>query len=101
MKYPKFILTDSGHLRLGEVTLHRDLLLPGEQCMGGGFYHFDYVGNRLVLDRESYDYGRPKWHIFEELRVEALYRGMDIVYQSGDRYDPEFEVSREMKIIYE
>lgn len=101
MKYPKFILTDSGHLRLGEVALHRDLLQYGEQCMGGGFYHFDYVGNRLVLDRESYDYGPPKWHLFDEIHVEALYRGMDIVYQSGDRYEPDLLLNRQMTIIYD
>ena len=101
MTHPKFILTDMGHLRLGLVNLHRDLLLPGEQCMGGGYYEFDHVGNRLVLDRESYDYGPPMWHLFDTLHVESLYRGMDIVYRSGHRYDPDFEVSRMMTIVYD
>ena len=41
MLHPKFIITSGGHLRLGMVTLHRDLLMPHEQCLGGGFYEFD------------------------------------------------------------
>ena len=55
MKHPKFILTSRGRLRLGMVSLHRDLLMPGEQCYGGGWYEFDAMGTRLLLCRQSYD----------------------------------------------
>ena len=55
MEHPKFIITSGGHLRLGMVTLHRDLLLPHEQCLGGGFYEFDYAGNILILSGKSFD----------------------------------------------
>lgn len=101
MEHPKFILTNTGHLRLGMVNLHRDLLLPGEQCMGGGYYEFDYINSRLILDRESYDYGPPLWHLFDTLHVEALYQGFDIIYRSADRYAPELHVSKEIRIIYD
>ena len=60
MLNPKFIITMDGRLRMGMVSLHKDLLKHGEQCVGGGFYEFDYVSNRIVLDRQSMDFGPPK-----------------------------------------
>jgi hypothetical protein len=63
MTLPKFIITMDGVFRLGMVNQHKDLLKPGDQCIGGGYYHFDYTTNRILLDRESYDFGRPKWHL--------------------------------------
>ena len=65
MNLPKFIITLDGVLRLGMVNQHKHLLKPGDQCIGGGYYHFDFVSNRILLDRESYDFGRPKWHLLE------------------------------------
>jgi len=64
MALPKFIITMDGYLtssksltlghsskldgsrsiatfRLGMVNQHKDLLKPGDQCIGGGYYHFD------------------------------------------------------------
>ena len=69
MALPKFIITMDGHFRLGMVNQHRDLLKPGDQCIGGGYYHFDYTSNRIVLDRSSYDFGKPKWHWLDCLKV--------------------------------
>ena len=69
MSQPKFIITLDGVLRLGMVNLHKDLLQPGDQCIGGGYYRFDYIANRLLLDRASYDYGTPKWHLLDTLKV--------------------------------
>ena len=60
MTLPKFIITMDGYFRLGMVNQHKHLLKPGDQCIGGGYYHFDFVSNRILLDRESYDFGRPK-----------------------------------------
>jgi len=51
------------------VNQHKHLLKSGDQCIGGGYYHFDFVSNRIILDRESYDFGRPKWHLVEVLKV--------------------------------
>lgn len=94
--YPKFIITTGGVLRLGMVNQHRHLLEPGEGCLGGGYYEIDYTTNCLVLDRESYDYGRPRWHKIKVLRVPSAYRGMGIIYKS----DGVFNVSEELTIEY-
>lgn len=32
----KFIITSRGELRMGDVNMHRNLLLPGDYCLGGG-----------------------------------------------------------------
>ena len=60
MKLPKFIITMDGVFRLGMVDQHKHLLKPGDQCIGGGYYTFDFVSNRIILDRESYDFGVPQ-----------------------------------------
>ena len=46
MTLPKFIITMDGYFRLGMVNQHKHLLKPGDQCIGGGYYHFDFVSNR-------------------------------------------------------
>ena len=71
-------------------------------------HHFDFVSNRILLDRESYDFGRPKWHLLETLKVlckqsdqgraPSTYRGLRLVYFYDD--DSEFDVSRELQIDY-
>ena len=99
MLHPKFILTTGGRLRLGLVTLHRELLLPGEQCCGGGWYEFNASRTRLLLYRQSYDYGPPQWRRFDDLYVDAEYAGMEIVYNAGT--DDEYPVSALHYIIYE
>ena len=60
MTQPQFIITLDGYFRLGMVYQHKDLLQAGDQCIGGGYYRFDYVSNRIILDRSSYDFGKPK-----------------------------------------
>ncbi len=84
MTLPKFIITMDGYFRLGMVNQHKHLLKSGDQCIGGGYYHFDFVSNCILLDRESYDFGRPKWHLLETLKVPSTYRGMRIVYSYDD-----------------
>jgi len=59
MTLPKFIITTDGVFRLGMVNQHKDLLKPGDSCLGGGYYHFDYTSNRIILDRSSYDFCKP------------------------------------------
>lgn len=80
------------------VTLHRDLLLAHEQCLGGGFYEFDYVGNRLVLSGKSFDYGPPRWGKIEVLKVPEAYRGMGIVYR--DSWGDEISLTDHFAIKY-
>ena len=87
-------------VNLGMVNQHKHLLKPGDQCIGGGYYHFDFVSNRIILDRESYDFGRPKWHLLEVLKVPSTYRGMRIVYKYDDGFHDDFNVSEELPIEY-
>lgn len=99
MSLPKFIITMDGYLRLGMVNMHEDLLQPGDQCIGGGYYYFDYASNRILLDRESYDFGRPKWHYLEVVKIPSAYRGMCITYYDDVSHE-NYEVSEELKIEY-
>ena len=69
-----------GHIRLGMVNQHKDLLNPGDQCIGGGYYRFDFISNRIILDRESYDFGKPKWHLLDTLKVPSTYKMLGLVY---------------------
>ena len=100
MTLPKFIITMDGYLRLGMVNQHKHLLKPGDQCIGGGYYYFDYASNRIILDRDSYDFGRPKWHLLEVLRVPSAYRGMRIEYRYNDGFHDVVKVSEELAIEY-
>ena len=47
---------------------------------------------------KSYDFGKPKWHLLEVLRVPSVYRGLRLVYFYDD--DREFDVSQELQIEY-
>lgn len=38
MALPKFIITMDGVFRLGMVNQHKELLKPGDQCIGGGYW---------------------------------------------------------------
>ena len=98
MEHPKFIITNGGHLRLGMVTLHRDLLMAHEECRGGGFYDIDYVGNALLLSGKSFDYGPPRWSGIAVLLVPEAYRGMTIIYR--DSRGDELNLTAEMTINY-
>ncbi len=98
MEHPKFIITSGGHLRLGMVTLHRDLLMAHEQCLGGGFYEFDYVDNRLLLYGKSFDYGYPRWSKVGDLLVPESLRGATIVYR--DSHDDELNLCNTFTIKY-
>lgn len=100
MALPKFIITMDGVFRLGMVNQHKDLLKPGDQCIGGGYYQFDFISNRLLLDRESYDFGRPRWHLLDTLKVPSTYRGLRIIYIYDDGSQEDFDVSEELKVEY-
>ncbi|MBO5602383.1 MAG: hypothetical protein J5957_07260 [Prevotella sp.] len=100
MTLPKFIITMDGVLRLGMVNQHKDLLKAGDQCIGGGYYTFDYVANRIILDRSSYDFGKPKWHLLDTLKVPSVYRGLHLVYVYDDGFHDDFHVSEELAIEY-
>ena len=100
MNLPKFIITIDGYFRLGMVNQHKDLLKHDEQCIGGGYYSFDFVSNRIILDRESYDFGRPRWHLLDTLKIPSTYRGLNLVYKYNDDFHDDFNVREELKIEY-
>lgn len=100
MNAPKFIITMDGIFRLGMVNLHKDLLQPGDQCIGGGYYRFDRVSGRLILSGESYDFGMPRWHLLETLKVPSAYKGLRLVYKHGDSFYPDVNVSETLRIEY-
>lgn len=100
MALPKFIITMDGHLRMGMVNQHKDLLKPGDQCIGGGYYTFDYVSNRIILDRSSYDFGRPRWHLIDTLKVPSTYKMLRLVYVYDDGFHDDYIVSEELQIEY-
>lgn len=98
MALPKFIITMDGYIRIGMVNQHRDLLQPGDSCLGGGYYHFDYVSNRILLDRSSYDFGTPRWHLLDVLKVPSVYRDLHLIYIFDD--GRELDISKELPIEY-
>ncbi|MBR7054653.1 MAG: hypothetical protein IKI26_07860 [Prevotella sp.] len=100
MTLPKFIITLDGHLRMGMVSQHKDLLKPGDQCIGGGYYYIDYTSNHILLDRSSYDFGKPKWHLLDQLVVPVAYRGMRLVYCYDDNFHDDFDVSENLDVTY-
>ena len=100
MTQPKFIITMDGYFRLGMVHMHSDLLKPGDQCIGGGYYQFDYASNRIILDRSSYDFGKPKWHLLDTLKVPSVYKGLKLVYKYDDNFHDDLNVGEEIKIEY-
>lgn len=79
----KFIITSRGELRMGDVNMHRNLLLPGDHCLGGGYWSIDYVSLTVVLSGMSQDYGEPQWGRVDVLWVPSGYSGMRFVYESA------------------
>lgn len=77
----KFIVTGEGKFKFGDVNLHKELLAPGETCLGGGVYEFDYVNGRMLLSGKSYDFGRVKWSLVDKLIIPSGLRGLSIFYE--------------------
>ncbi len=92
MTHPKFIITMTGHLRLGMVTLHKDLLMTGDKCLGGGYYEFDYVSNQIILSGHSSDFGKPLWHCLSTIKIPKEYVGFSIQYKPDDICEPTIDV---------
>lgn len=65
-----------------------------------GLLTFDFVSNRIILDRSSYDFGKPKWHLLDRLKVPSVYRGLRLVYVYDDDYHDDFHVSEELAVEY-
>ena len=64
--YQKFIITDNGELRFGNVYHHRNLLRWDEACpYGGGLWRIDEERGVVVLYGRSFEFGTPA---FENVR---------------------------------
>lgn len=58
----KFIITEDGTLKFGDVEYHRDLIPQGDStCHGGGFWHLDNRRQIILLYGRSYDFGVPEF----------------------------------------
>ena len=56
----KFIITNDGELRFGNVHLHKDLLPWGDdECYGGGLWKINAGGMSIDLYGRSFDFGAP------------------------------------------
>ena len=80
------------------VTLHRDLLMAHEDCLGGGFYEYDYASNILILSGKSFDYGPPRWSKIDVLHIPEAYRGILIFYR--DAWGSEINLTAQFKTEY-
>ena len=71
--YQKFIITDDGTLRFGNVYLHRDLLEFGEHCSyGGGFWKIDDSRGAILLYGRSFDFGTPSFNQVRRIEWSGL-----------------------------
>ena len=59
--YQKFVITDDGELRFGNVYHHRNLLRWDESCpYGGGLWRIDEARGAVVLYGRSFAFGPPR-----------------------------------------
>ena len=60
--YQKFIITDEGELRFGNVYHHRNLLRWDEGCSyGGGLWRVDEEREAVILYGRSFEFGTPEF----------------------------------------
>ena len=87
--YQKFIITNEGELKFGNVYHHRNLLRWDESCpYGGGLWRVDETRGAVVLYGRSFEFGAPS---FEALRY-VNWDGVDgkeysLFYQPHWPYD--------------
>lgn len=81
MSYPKFIITQDGHLRLGMVKLHKHLMERGDVCLGGGYWQVNHYARQVELSGASSDYGRPQWHRIDRVILPCDYEGYTFTWR--------------------
>lgn len=65
----KFIISEDGILKFGDVRLHRDLFIWGESdCYGGGFWTVDHSRNAIILHGRSFDFGGPDFTRVKQIK---------------------------------
>lgn len=69
----KFIISEDGTLRFGDVRLHRDLFTWGEDtCYGGGFWTVDHGRSAIMLHGRSFDFGGPDFDRVRRICWDAI-----------------------------
>lgn len=64
----KFIITEDGVMKFGDVRLHRDLIPMGQDtCHGGGFWEIDNQRGCVILSGRSFDFGAPEFSLLREI----------------------------------
>ncbi len=61
----RFVVIEKGsnitELRFGEVDFHKNLVLAGEKCLGGGFAKVKADAKQVIMWDKSHDFGYPKF----------------------------------------
>lgn len=61
--YQKFIITEEGVLKFGNVYQHRELLEMGQDdCHGGGLWKIDHGRGAIVMYGRSFEFGGPDFN---------------------------------------
>lgn len=69
----KFIITQDGTLKFGDVSLHRDLIPAGDDtCHGGGFWSIDNQKGKVILEGRSFDFGAPEFSFLTKIDKDEI-----------------------------
>jgi hypothetical protein len=87
--YQKFIITDDGVLKFGNVYHHRNLLRWGEECRyGGGLWRIDETRGIVILYGRSFEFGAPSFECVRYINWDGI-DGVErpVFYQPHWPYD--------------
>lgn len=87
--YQKFIITDDGVLKFGNVYHHRNLLRWDEGCRyGGGLWRIDETRGIVILYGRSFEFGAPSFECVRYINWDGI-DGVErpIFYQPHWPYD--------------
>ena len=87
--YQKFVITDEGELKFGNVYHHRDLLRWNESCSyGGGLWRLDEERGAVVLYGRSFEFGVPSFENLKYINWDGIDgRERALLYQPHWPYD--------------
>lgn len=69
----KFIVTQDGELRFGDVHLHKDLLPYADtECYGGGMWAINAGGMSIDLYGSSFDFGKADFSKVRSINWEGV-----------------------------
>ena len=87
--YQKFIITDDGVLKFGNVYHHRNLLRWDEGCRyGGGLWRIDETRGIVILYGRSFEFGAPSFECVRYINRDGI-DGVErpVFYQPHWPYD--------------